>query len=96
MQPSTILSTILLLGAAQAQTLLRQCAVQGDGGYNVARTHDYTSAACSAAGGTLGTTQTGTIARGIACCTLTEAGRGAFNDRCRQFSDIPIGTPQPC
>ncbi|RSL63000.1 hypothetical protein CEP53_004550 [Fusarium sp. AF-6] len=96
MKLSAIFSAVVLLGTAQAQTILRQCAVQGGNSYDVVRTDSYTSASCAAAGGVLGTTQGGTIAKGMACCTLSEDKRGIFNDKCRTFSDFPIGTPQPC
>ncbi|KZL65218.1 hypothetical protein CI238_11849 [Colletotrichum incanum] len=87
---------LCLFGAIQAQTVLLQCAVQGDGDYDIVKTADRTSTSCTAAGGSLGSTPGGGRAGGISCCTTPISGKDAFYAKCRTYTDFPIGVPQPC
>lgn len=84
-------------GAAHAQNVLLQCAVQGNGDYNVAKTAEYTSPSCSAAGGSLGSTPGGGRAGGISCCTTPASGKDTFYSTCKTFGDgVYVPVPQPC
>ncbi|KAL2278818.1 hypothetical protein FJTKL_14157 [Diaporthe vaccinii] len=89
--------TMCLLGAAHAQNVLLQCAVQGNGDYNVGKTAEYTSPSCRAAGGSLGSTPGGGRAGGISCCTTPTSGKDKFYSTCKTFGDgLYVPTPQPC
>lgn len=84
-------------GAAYSEDVLLQCAVQGDGDYNLAKTGDYTSGSCSAAGGSLGRTPGDGRAGGISCCTTPVSAKATFYSTCKTFGDgVYIPSPQPC
>ncbi|KAH8766019.1 hypothetical protein F5883DRAFT_644961 [Diaporthe sp. PMI_573] len=97
MKLTLTLGAFCLLGAAQAQNVLLQCAVQGDGDYNLPKTGEFTSSACSSAGGSLGSTPGGGRAGGISCCTTPTSAKDKFYSTCRTFGgDFYVPVPQPC
>ncbi|KAI3393661.1 hypothetical protein diail_3841 [Diaporthe ilicicola] len=94
MKLTAILGALCLLGVTHAQSIPLQCAVQGDNGYQVPKTSEFTSSSCSSAGGSLGSTPGGGRAGGMSCCTTPTSGKDAFYSACRSNGETAI--PQPC